>query len=77
MEIDNPITTSNAISSKTTVIPELEVLCYLLVLVFLIDQKQYKEVRFAHLKNIFHMVILRIVTTECLHAGKRMCFCGN
>ena len=51
MEIDNPVTTSNAISSKTTVIPELEVLCYLLALVFLIDQKQYKEVRFAHLKK--------------------------
>jgi 26S proteasome regulatory subunit N3 len=47
MEVDNPMTVSNSISHKATVLPEIEVLCYLLVLVFLIDQKQYKEVIFS------------------------------
>ena len=57
MEIDNPIVATNAISHKTTVLPELEILCYLLVLVFLIDQKQFKEVIIGYLGKCWNELL--------------------
>ena len=36
-------------------IPELEIYCYLLVLIFLIDQKRYNEVILLH-RNSLHFV---------------------
>lgn len=45
MEVDSPSTTLHVASPKPSLLPELEVLCYLLVLVFLIDHKQYKEAK--------------------------------
>ena len=64
MEIDNPIVATNAISHKTTVLPELEILCYLLVLVFLIDQKQFKEVIIGYLGKCWNE-LLRIAIIKC------------
>lgn len=45
MEVD---AATSAIQTPTTkhLLPELEIYCYLLVLLFLIDQKKYNEVSF-------------------------------
>ncbi|MCO5567477.1 hypothetical protein L7F22_021169 [Adiantum nelumboides] len=46
MEVDGPPTTVSLVAShKLVLLPELEVLCYLMILVYLIDQKQYKEAK--------------------------------
>ncbi|XP_024530904.1 probable 26S proteasome non-ATPase regulatory subunit 3 isoform X2 [Selaginella moellendorffii] len=41
MEVDMP----SQVSNKPNVLPELEILCYLLVLIYLHDQKQYKQAK--------------------------------
>lgn len=41
MEVDAPSSATQATSKHS---PELEIYCYLLVLIFLIDQKKYSEV---------------------------------
>lgn len=43
MEVDTA--TSATQTPAKHPLPELEIYCYLLVLIFLIDQKKYKEVR--------------------------------
>nr|ABR16257.1 unknown [Picea sitchensis] len=45
MEVDSPSSTSQTVPSKHTILPELEIFAYLLVLIFLIDQKQYNEAK--------------------------------
>lgn len=42
MEVDSA--TSGTLASVKHSLPELEIYCYLLVLIFLIDQKKYDEV---------------------------------
>ena len=46
MEVD---TASSATQATVKHSPELEIYCYLLVLIFLIDQKKYSEVRMLNL----------------------------
>lgn len=45
MEVDSPSSTLHVASHKLALLPELEILCYLVVLVYLIDQKQFKEAK--------------------------------
>lgn len=46
MDVDSPaITGQSHGSQKQSVLPEVEIFCYLLVTIFLIDQKKLKEVR--------------------------------
>ncbi|KAH7435975.1 hypothetical protein KP509_06G086700 [Ceratopteris richardii] len=45
MEVDSTSSTLHVASHKSNLLPELEVLCYLVVLVYLVDQKQYQEAK--------------------------------
>eukprot|EP00250_Pteridium_aquilinum_P002098 c12300_g1_i1 orf=160-1653(+) len=45
MEVDSPSSTLHVASHKLALLPEVEILCYLVVLVYLIDQKQFKEAK--------------------------------
>lgn len=45
MEVDTPSTTNQVVSIKHNILPELEIFAYLLVVIFLIDQKQYHEAK--------------------------------
>lgn len=42
MEVDTAMSATTALAKHS--LPELEIYCYLLVLIFLIDQKKYSEV---------------------------------
>lgn len=45
MDVDTPPTGGQShFSHKQTVLPEVEIFCYLLVIIFLIDQKELDEV---------------------------------
>lgn len=45
MDVDTPPATGQSpVSQKQSVLPEVEVFCYLLVTIFLIDQKQLEVV---------------------------------
>ncbi|GKV40998.1 hypothetical protein SLEP1_g48580 [Rubroshorea leprosula] len=51
MEVD--IATSSLQASAKHPLPELEIYCYLLVLILLIDQKKYNEQKLAPLQALF------------------------
>lgn len=45
MDVDTPpVAGQSHVSQKQSVLPEVEIFCYLLVTIFLIDQKQLEEV---------------------------------
>lgn len=53
MEVDTPPTAGQShTSQKQSVLPEVEIFCYLLVTIFLIDQKQLDEVRLLYLEGL-------------------------
>jgi hypothetical protein len=49
MDVDTPPAAGQShASQKQSVLPEVEIFCYLLVTIFLIDQKQLEEVRILY-----------------------------
>lgn len=49
MDVDTPPAVGQShVSQKQSVLPEVEIFCYLLVTIFLIDQKQLEEVRILY-----------------------------
>lgn len=60
MEVDTA--TSAVQTSGKHLLPELEIYCYLLVLLYLIDQKKYNEVRFVFM-NFYYLLPLRAKST--------------
>ena len=51
MEVDTA--TSAVQPSGKSTLPELEIYCYLIVLLFLIDQKLYNKVCFVQMSNVY------------------------
>lgn len=66
MEVDNDDAATSAVQAPAKhILPELEIYCYLLVILFLIDQKRYDEVESITLLCFvfffFHFSLLCIV----------------
>ena len=54
MDVDIPsVVGQSHASQKQSVLPEVEIFCYLLVTIFLIDQKQLEEVLILNGGNFF------------------------
>lgn len=49
MDVDTPPALGQShVSQKQSVLPEVEIFCYLLVIIYLIDQKQLEEVHIPY-----------------------------
>lgn len=59
MEVDSATSAAAIQTPAKHLLPELEIYCYFLVLLFLIDQKRYEEVR---IDNVIKYVIMLIDT---------------
>ncbi|GLJ22636.1 hypothetical protein SUGI_0426030 [Cryptomeria japonica] len=68
MEVDTPSATNQVVSSKQNILPELEIFAYLLVLIYLIDQKQYHEAKRCSLDAISRLKQLNRRTLDVLAA---------
>ena len=60
MEVDTA--TSSVQTPAKHLLPELEIYCYLLFLLFLIDQKKYNEVGFVFM-NLYYLFPLLVKST--------------
>ncbi|KAF7817665.1 putative 26S proteasome non-ATPase regulatory subunit 3 [Senna tora] len=64
MEVDSAISTIH--SSAKHLLPELEIYCYLLILLFLIDQKRYKEAKICSSASIVRLKNLNRRTVDVI-----------
>eukprot|EP00249_Psilotum_nudum_P008218 c21127_g1_i1 orf=200-1684(+) len=68
MDVDSPSSTGQVSSHKQSSLAELEILSYLLVLIFLIDQKQYNEAKACSSMAINRLKQLNRRTVDVLAA---------
>lgn len=68
MEVDTA--TSAVQTSGKSTLPELEIFCYLIVLLFLIDQKLYNEVCFVSFHHVLCSSLSQLMANSENHQAK-------
>lgn len=65
MDVDTPsVAGQSHVSQKQSVLPEVEIFCYLLVTIFLIDQKQLEEVLILSRGSFFSSIV--VIQARCV-----------